>query len=392
MKNKPAILGGDPVADTKIGIARPLLPNFEKLSDGIQSILESGMVTKGRYLKAFEEAVAAHLQVKHAVAVSSCTSGLMLTYTGLELKGEVIVPSFTFMATVSALIWAGLHPIFVDVDRRTTNLNPIAVESSITPNTSCIVAVHTFGNPADIDSLQEIADRHKLKLIFDAAHGFGSLYGDVPVGCQGNAQVFSLSPTKLLIAGEGGIVATNNDQLAEKIRIGREYGNDGHYNSIFPGINARMPEFNALMGLHSLSGLEDAVRHRNRIATIFHKELGRLPGVAFQEVLRGNRCSYKDFSITIDQENFGLTRDELTLSLAAENVDTRKYYDPPLHRQTAYIKYDGGHLPQTDWLSNNILSLPIWSSMREEVALNICRAIQRIQKNARTIHEVISRS
>jgi dTDP-4-amino-4,6-dideoxygalactose transaminase len=390
LKNKPAILGGDPVAAVKIGIVRPVLPKFEQMADGIQSILTSGMVTKGKYLAAFEEAVADHLRVKHAVAVSSCTSGLMLAYTGLDLQGEVIVPSFTFMATISSLIWAGLRPVFVDVDRDTTNLNPMAIAGAITSDTSGIVAVHNFGNPADIDKLEEIAHRHQLKLIFDAAHGFGSLYRDVPVGPQGDAQVYSLSPTKLLIAGEGGIVATNNDDLAERIRIGREYGNDGHYNSIFAGINARMPEFNALMGLYSLAGLEDAVRHRNRIAALYHQELGSIPGVAFQKVLPGNRCSYKDFSITIDHEQFGLTRDELAQALAAENVDTRNYYDPPVHAHTAYLGYYYGvPLPETEWLSRHSLSLPIWSHMEEGVALNICRAIRRIQEHAQAIHKVV---
>src|SRR5438093_1590971 len=226
MNTKPAILGNTPVFDRKTPIVHPLLPNFTALANGVKSILGSGMVTKGQYLHAFEAAVAQHLGVKHAVAVSSCTTGLMLTYQGLDLTGDVVVPSFTFMATVSSLVWAGLRPVFADVDLGTTNLDPAAAEAAITPRTSAIVAVHNFGNPADIDALQALADRHSLRLIFDAAHGFGALYQGVPVGPQGDVNVYSLSPTKLLIAGEGGIVATNNNDLAEKIRIGREYGND----------------------------------------------------------------------------------------------------------------------------------------------------------------------
>src|SRR5260370_29694263 len=258
MSNQPAILGNQPVFESKVHIVKPLLPAFADMSEELQGILESGMVTKGRHLRAFEEAVAAHLGVRHAIAVSSCTTGLMLTYTGLGLTGDVVVPSFTFMATVSALVWAGLRPVFADVDAKTTNLDPKAAEAAITPHTTAIVAVHNFGNPADIDALQALADRRGLKLVFDAAHGFGARFRSVPVGPQGEANVYSLSPTKLLIAGEGGIVATNNDDLAEKIRIGREYGNNGNYDSLFAGINARMSEFNALLGLHSLRLLEVA--------------------------------------------------------------------------------------------------------------------------------------
>src|SRR5215510_11701302 len=303
MSDKPAILGGLPVFAAKAPMVRPLLPAFDdEFAEGVQGILQSGMLTTGQHLRHFEKAVAEHLGVRYAIAVSSCTTGLMLTYQGLGLTGEVVVPSFTFMATVSAMIWAGLRPIFADVDVETLTLDPAAAEAAITPNTRAIVAVHNFGNPADIEALQAIACRHHLKLVFDAAHGFGALYKGAPVGPQGDAQVYSLSPTKLLIAGEGGIVATNDDQLAERVRIGREYGNDGNYDSAFAGVNARMPELSALMGVRSLRNLEQAARHRNRTAEVFRTGLGDLPGIAFQKIAEGNRSSYREFSITINAD------------------------------------------------------------------------------------------
>src|SRR5512138_2321889 len=258
MSDMPAILGGVPAFQSKINIVRPVMPDLYEMEDSVQGILRSGMVTKGEHLKRFEQAIREHLGARHAIAVSSCTSGLMLTYRGLGLTGDVVVPSFTFMATVSALVWSGLRPVYADVDPGTTNLDPAAAEAAITPQTSAIVAVHNFGNPAEIDALIAVARRHNLKLIFDAAHGFGALYQGQPVGGQANAHVFSLSPTKLLITGEGGIVATNDDALADKIIMGREYGNSGNYDSAFAGLNARMPEFSALLGLHSLDLLEDA--------------------------------------------------------------------------------------------------------------------------------------
>lgn len=391
MDRSPAVLGGSPAFSEKIQIVRPVLPGPAELTDGLESMLSTGMVTKGRYLKAFEEAIANHLGVRHAIGVSSCTTGLMLTYRGLGLSGEVVVPSFTFMATVSALVWNGLQPVFADVNAGSTNLDPQAAEAAITPRTSAIVAVHNFGNPADIDGLEDVARRHGLKLIFDAAHGFGALYRGKPVGAQGDAQVYSLSPTKLLITGEGGIVATNDDDLAGQVRLGREYGNNGSYDSAFAGMNARLGEFNALMGLRSLEKLEKAAQVRNEIAAVYQETLGCLPGIGFQEVRAGDRNSYKDFSITIDPLAFGLGRDELALALAAENIDTRKYYEPPAHRQTAYRQYSNGEaLPSTEWLAAHSLSLPMWSDMQPELALRICEAVQRIQQNAPAVHQKLA--
>lgn len=394
MNNNPALLGNDPVFANKLNIVRPVLPSFSDIAADAEGILTSGMVTKGRHLRAFEEAVAEHLCVRHCVAVSSCTTGLMLTYKCLGLKGDVVVPSFTFMATVSALVWAGLRPVFADVDLGTTNLDPASAEARITPDTTAIVAVHNFGNPADIDVLQAVADSHGLKLIFDAAHGFGSLYQGRPVGPQGDAQVYSLSPTKLLIAGEGGIVATNNDELAEQLRMGREYGNSGNYDSAFAGINARMPEFNALMGLHSLRNLEAAAHRRNEVVTIYREELGDLPGIGLQQVRPGNRNSYKDFSVVVDPDAFGMSRDDLALALAAENIDTRKYYEPPVHRQTAYAAFATNEelLDNTELLASRSLSLPIWSHMDDETALKICRAIRRIHEFAADVTRTLNQS
>lgn len=391
MGDVPAVLGGTPVFSRKVNIVLPVMPAFAEMTEGVQSILATGMVTKGAYLHAFESAVQDHLGVKHAVAVSSCTSGLMLTYRGLGLTGDVVVPSFTFMATVSALVWAGLRPIYADVDAGTTNLTAQAAEAAITPHTSAIVAVHNFGNPAEIDALRAVALRHHLKLIFDAAHGFGARYQGQPVGKQADAQIFSLSPTKLLIAGEGGIVATNDDALAEQIRMGREYGNDGHYDSAFAGLNARMPEFNALLGLRSLALLEDAAQSRNQTADAYQEMLGMLPGVGFQQVRDGDRCSYKDFSLTIDPAAFGLTRDELGQALAAEQIDTRKYYEPPVHRQTAYAQFaDDRPLPHTEWLAQNSLSVPMWSNMEPQTVMHISEAIQRIYQHGEAVRACLS--
>jgi dTDP-4-amino-4,6-dideoxygalactose transaminase len=378
MNRQPAVLGNRPFFGSRINIVRPTLPDYDELAEELRSIFQSGNLTKGKHVRAFENALTEQLGVRHAVAVSSCTTGLMLTYQALELSGDVVVPSFTFMATVSALRWVGVRPVFADVHPGTANLDADAAEAALTPKTSAIVAVHNHGNPADVDELQAVADRHGLQLIFDAAHAFGSQYQGTAIGPKGIANIFSLSPTKLLVAGEGGIVATNDDRLAAKIRIGREYGNDGNYDSVFPGLNGRLPEVNALLGRHNLHRLESGAVHRNLLAKLYRDELGQVPGIGFQEVLPGNRSSYKDFFVIVDADAFGLSRDELALVLDAENIETRKYYCPPVHLQTAYREFAPpvGRLSATEFLSARSLTLPIWSHMETSMVSGISSVIR----------------
>lgn len=394
MPGMPAVLGQTPAFEALVPIVRPTLPTFEgDLRRELAGILESGTLTKGSYLLELEARIAEHLGVRHAVAVSSGTLGLLLTYQGLGLKEEVLVPSFTFMATVHPLVWLGARPVFVDIDRRTWNIDPARVEAAITPRTTAIIAVHNFGNPAAIADLESIASAHRLKLVFDSAHGFGSLYQGQPVGRFGDAEVFSLSPTKLLVAGEGGIVATDDDRLAEHIRIGREYGNSGDYGSDFPGVNARMPEFNAALGIHSLTMLEENAVKRNRLVAAYREALDTLPGVTFQEIAPRDRCSYKDLSITVDREAFGLGRDDLALALRAENIDTRKYHDPPVHTHKTYrdmLGWQSDSLSVTDEIAGKSLSLPIWSHMSLEMVEMICEAIRVIHEHSAEVKQALA--
>jgi dTDP-4-amino-4,6-dideoxygalactose transaminase len=225
-------------------------------------------------------------------------------------------------------------------------------------------------------------------LVFDAAHGFGAKFHGRPVGPFGDAEVFSLSPTKLVVAGEGGVVATNDRKLAQHVRYGREYGNPGDYGSLFPGLNARMSELHALLGKHSLANLEENATSRNRVVAIIRDRLERLPGIRFQQVHSGNRCSYKDLSMVVEERAFGLTRDELAQALRPEGVDTRKYHDPPVHRHRAYEDLQmkvRESLPVTAHIAPRSISLPIWSHMPEEIADRICMAVERIHGHASEI-------
>jgi dTDP-4-amino-4,6-dideoxygalactose transaminase len=372
---------------------RPTLPGFSEVSGELREIFQTGMVTKGHFLAEFEAALAAYLGVKHAVGVSSCTTGLALTYKAADLTGEVIVPSFTFMATVHPLSWCGLTPVFADVDPDTWNLDPSSAEAAVTPNTSAVIATHVFGNPATIDVFQQMALRKGIKLLFDAAHGFGTLYRGEPVGRYGVAEVFSSSPTKLLVTGEGGVVATNGAEIARRVEVGREYGNPGNYDTEFPGLNARMQEFSAILGLHSLQTLDENAERRNHLVDVYREGFREVAGIYLQKVDERDRCSYKDFTIRVVAEEFGLSRDALVKALRTEGIDTRNYYDPPVHLHTAYKHLADqyrGKLPVTERLAKECVSLPIYSHMRPEVAVRVCEAIHRIQRHGPAVSAALS--
>jgi len=384
MSDMPAILGGDPIFSQTVPISSSTLPEYGSVEERYKDIFDSGMITNFKYVKEYERRMAEYLGVAEAVAVSSCTSGLLLTLKCLDLEGEVIVPSFTFSVTGHVLAWNGLRPVYVDIDRETCLIDPNEVEKAITPSTSAILAVHIWGNPCLADQLQDIADRHGLTLLFDAAQATGSRYLEKAVGGFGRAEVFSCSPTKVVTSGEGGIVATNDEALAQKIRVGRNYGDDGSYDCEFEGINARMSEFNAVLGLASLEMADQNIARRHHLFDVLKTRLANLPGIRFQKTTPGGVPNGVYFSIIVDKAEFGLTRDQLYQALTADGVDTRRYYHPPLHKQKVNARltplYEG-KLPHTEEISATSLTLPMFSHMTDVQAAGVCEAIERLHKN-----------
>lgn len=383
LANVPAIHGGCPLFKERFRFCRPLLPSLGNAMKYYQSAYTNGTITNASVVGHLEAAVAERLQVKDCVAVSSCTSGLMMVLRALGLTGEVIVPSFTFFATGHAVLWNGLRPVFADCNEETWNVDPLDVERKITEHTSAILVVHLYGNPCDVESLERVASRHRLKLIFDAAHGFGSRYRDSPVGAFGDAEVFSLSPTKLLVAGEGGLVTTNDGTLARAIRGMRNYGDLGSYDPEWLGMNARMSEFNAALAMAGLPLVEAKVARRNWIAKMYTSLLAPLPGLRFQQVLPADVSTYKDYSIHVTSEEFGMTRDGLAEALLAEKIETKKYFYPPLHKQRLYTSFrnlECAGLTHTDYVTNGIVSLPIYESLPDATVERVAYAIQRLAR------------
>jgi dTDP-4-amino-4,6-dideoxygalactose transaminase len=381
--NIPAIAGGRPIFEERLPIVSPEgLPGEEFLRD-VRKILSSRQLTNATFVRQFEEAAEQYLGVPHCVAVSSCTAGLVLTLQALGLRGEVILPSFTFHASAHSLLWNGLKPVFADCDPETFCLNPHAVKLQMSPNTSAVLAVHLFGNPASIVELQTIASDASIPLVFDAAHAFGSDINNKRIGNFGVAEVFSFSPTKLLVAGEGGMIATRDAELARKLRFARNYGDSGNYDPELSGLNARMSEFHAALALRGLDRLDARIDRRNRIRLNYERRLRTIPGVSFQRISSGNWSSCKDFAVLIDEAGFGKSRDWLFSALERENIQVRRYFYPPVHRQMLYREiWDKRGLPVTESISERILNLPIYSTLSDENVEKVCDAILRCHEFA----------
>lgn len=363
----------------RIPYVRPFLPPAEDLVEDFKAIVDSGWLTKGPYLKQYEALAAEATDADHAVGVASCTTGLLLLLMDLGRSGEVILPSFSFVATALPVVWNGLDPVFVDCQPDTFNIDPARVEEAITPRTKAILATHVFGNPVDVEALDHIARDYGIALYFDAAHGFGASWRGKGLGNLGNGSAFSTTPTKLVITGEGGVVTTADEAVYERVQIAREYGNPGDYDNVYVGLNGRMPELCALLGIATLKLLDENIGRRRAIAAAYREQLGEMPGLTFQTINPEGDSSYKDFAIVVDEAAFGMTRDELAEFLAARGIDTKKYFDPPIHAQKAFSAWGQrcmGKLQVTEELSQRVLCLPIYAGLSDEEVAYVVECIR----------------
>lgn len=395
MNEKPAILGGKPIFEKMVPIIKP---SIDKYVDGpfleeIKGILKSNMVSGVNiYVKKLENAVSEYIGVKNVVLLSSCTSGLLLSIQALGLRNkEVLVPSFTFSATAHAAYWNDCKIKFVDCDPETFNISIEDLQEKITDKTAGILPVHLFGNPCDVKALREITEDWDLKIVFDSAHALGSVHDGKKIGQFGDVEIFSASPTKLLTTMEGGILTTNNDELAKTIELTRNYGNYPDYTCKIPGLSARMPEINATLGLYMLRDIDTFVKNRNEYVKLYKQKLRGIHGLKYQKISENSVSAHKDFAIVIDENKFGLSRDALCDALSKENIMTKKYFYPPLHMLEAYRSFVTGKLPNTEYLSENIVCFPIHNFMDADLIDKICLAIKRIYESAEEVRSWLAR-
>jgi dTDP-4-amino-4,6-dideoxygalactose transaminase len=365
----------------KYSIIRPSLPDLNELRKEMAGMWESGQVTMGGHVQAFEDAVAKKIGVRHAVAVSSCTSGLILAVRALELTGEAIVPSFTFAATVHALLWNGVTPVFCDSETGTLNLDPRKAEENITGKTSAILPVSIFGVPPRVAEFQRLARNYHVRLLYDSAQALGARVNGTYAGGFGDVEVFSLSPTKVVTAIEGGMVTTNDDVLAKRIRSMRDYGKaeDGE-DMEFIGLSARMSEVNAAVGLLNFTRVAKLIRHRGKLVALYKKLLSGIPGIHFQEIPPGISPSQNYMVIFIDGAG-RIDRDGMYMRLMDEGIQTKRYFFPAVHEMMAYRKYGRkfiGRLPVAERASREGLALPLHGGLNPDDVRFICSRIHDI--------------
>lgn len=357
-----ALFGGTPAFDAPLHVGRPDVGDRARLLARIHDMLDRNWLTNdGPFVREFEERIAGMVGVKHCVAVTNGTVGLEIAARALGLKGEVILPSMTFVATAHALKWQEITPVFCDVDPVTHNIDPGRVGALITPRTSGIVGVHLWGRACNAEALAEVARRHGLVLLFDAAHAFGCTHRGRTVGGLGAAEVFSFHATKFLNALEGGAVATDDDELAERVRLMRNFGFHGDDNVIYVGTNGKMCEAAAAMGLTSLESLEEFRATNERNYREYRTRLKSLPGFRLLEYDENEKHNYRYIVVEIDRSEAGLGRDQVMSVLRAENVLARRYFYPGCHRMEPYrslFPEARRVLPVTEAVLERVLVLP----------------------------------
>ena len=374
-----AIFGGNAAFHKPLHVGRPNVGNRDQLMERINDILDSKRLTNnGPFVQELERTISEMIRVKHCIAVCNATVALEITAQATGLAGEVIVPSFTFVATAHALRWQGIAPIFCDVDEQTHNIDPDQVERLITPRTTGIVGVHLWGRPCDATALAEIARTHDLRLLFDAAHAFGCSHEGTMIGNFGNAEVFSFHATKFVNAFEGGAIVTNDDKLADKMRLMKNFGFAGYDNVLHVGTNGKMSEVSAAMGLTSLESLDTFVASNYRNYRRYGHNLTRVPGVRLAPYAEDEQGNYQYIVLEIDEELTRVSRDQLQEILWAENVLARRYFYPGCHRMEPYRSsplYKGLTLPHTERLTARVLSLPTGMDVGIKEIDRICDVI-----------------
>ncbi len=375
-----AIAGGIPTFPEQLYVGRPNIGDRERLLERINDMLDRRWLTnRGPYVQELEQRIANFLGVKHCIAMCNATVALEIAIRAMGMKGEVIVPSMTFIATAHALQWQEITPVFCDIDPITHNLDPKQVEKMITPRTTGIIGVHLWGRPCEVDALEEIAERRNLKLLFDAAHAFACSYKGRMVGSFGDAEVLSFHATKFFNSLEGGAVVTNDDELAQRVRLMQNFGFEGYDNVIYIGTNGKMNEMSAAMGLTSLESLDEFINTNYRNYKHYQEELHGIPGITPVVYNESERSNYQYIVMEVDEEKTGISRDNLVKLLWAENVIARRYFYPGCHRMEPYRSYfphAGLLLPETERMVEQLMSLPTGTAVTLDDISAICQIIR----------------
>ena len=369
-----------PATGQPLHVGRPNIGERNDFMARVDDILHRRWFSNGgKYAEEFESCVAELHGVKHCVAICNATIALQIAIRALDLKGEVIVPSYTFVATAHALQWEEVTPVFADMDPDTHNIDPAQIERLITPRTTGIIGVHVWGRPCDTDAIDEIGSRRGLKVMYDAAHAVGCSRNGRIVGSSGSCEVLSFHATKFINTFEGGALVTNDDTLAQKMRLMRNFGFSAYDNVIYLGTNGKMTEICAAMGLTCLEAMDELVEINLRNYECYEQGLAGLPGISVIRYDPQERNNYHYIVVEVDPHTSPLNRDQLIAALHAENVLARKYFWPGCHKMEPYRSLQPNAsllLPQTERVAARIMVLPTGQTVTSDDIAKICEIIR----------------
>lgn len=362
-----------------IYVTRPMLPPLEEYVEELKDIWDSQWLTNaGRKHASLEAAIAELVGSKNVSLFNNGTLALIVACQALRLNGEVITTPFTFAATPHVLSWNNITPVFADIDPQTMTLDPAKIEPLITSRTSAILGVHVYGYPCDVEAIQEIADRHGLRVIYDGAHAFGTRLNDTPITDFGDATMLSFHATKLFHTAEGGALVMQNGWMKERVDFLKNFGIKDEATVLLPGINGKMSELQAALGLVTIKMVKDEQRRRQRVADIYQSRLREIEGVSLPKFAQNVDSSYQYFVIRIDRDRSGRNRDEIYAELRSYNVYARRYFYPLCSEYACYRMLPSSHpsyLPEAMKAAAEALCLPFYGGLNDHEVHKICDII-----------------
>ncbi|MCX3067006.1 DegT/DnrJ/EryC1/StrS family aminotransferase [Cetobacterium somerae] len=370
------------ILEKEIMVTKSFLPPFKEYSKEIEKIWETHWLTNmGPLHEEFKKEVSQYLKTSNSTLCNNGHLALEIGLRALELPngGEIITTPFTFASTTHAIVNSGLKPVFCDIEMKTYNLDVEKIEGLITEKTVAIMPVHVFGNPCDVKKIEEIAQKYNLKVFYDAAHAFGVEINEKGIGTFGDLSMFSLHATKVFNSIEGGVLTYNNPTLQKKLRLFKNFGITGPETVEAVGLNSKMNEFQAAMGIVNLRYIDEQIEKRKIITQRYRENLKRIEGITFIDDLENVKHNYSYFPIVIEEKIFGKTRDELFKELKEYNIFTRKYFYPLITDFDCYKEeYKNIELLNAKYISARVLTLPIYGELDLEIVEYICEVIKKI--------------
>ena len=376
-----ALFGGKPAFERPLPVGQLYFPSWERYEAAFRGIFGRGWYTnQGPLTQQLEQRLQQFLGVKHAICVSNATIGLMMLPDAMGLTGKVILPSFTFAAAAQALSWAGLQPVFCDVDLDTHQIDVERIGPLVDEHVSAIMGVNLWGGACDIAALGALADAEGVQLFFDSAHAFGCAVGGARIGGFGRAEVFSFHATKVMSATEGGCICTNDDELAARLRNIRSSYGAGEPVAVVKTANGRMSEAQAAVALMSLDDFPGNQSNNRTLHDLYAVQLGAIPGLRLVRPSGVSFSNYQYVVCRVDEREYGLSRDLLIELLKAENVIARRYFHPGVHRSIPYVDdlpTCKNRLACTDELSATCIQFPIGALVSPEAVERVCSILRR---------------